>query len=46
MVNCYTIILSNREACDKRWFCLSKFVYISEKMVIFSAIDVICNLDR
>jgi hypothetical protein len=35
IIYCYTIVLSNGEACDRNYLVYQTFFYISEKMIIF-----------
>jgi hypothetical protein len=43
-VNCYTIILSNWETCDKDYLVYQTFFILGKKYLFFIVIDIICNL--
>jgi hypothetical protein len=41
-INCYTVILSNGKTCDRDCLIYQK-IYISEKIIFFSVINIICQ---
>jgi hypothetical protein len=42
-VNCYTIVLSNGEACDKDCLVYQTFFIFVKKEIFFCVIDIIVN---